>query len=203
MTNLDKLSAPEAIPQEQKNLLVIGSGFKLLGSIVGDGLCIVDGVVDGALEAGDIKINPSAHILGGVKSTRLDISGLVEGAVVGANVIIRSTGIVRGDISYSTIAIESGAVINGSLFSDVNGGDVNQSDLSTINLSEEILGMLADARSIQLRMRDGSSLPEWIKLDDGCISLERGRFNDFMRLMGRKPQLSLVIDEQVILIELP
>ena len=57
------------------NFCHVGSGFRLVGTISGTGLCVIDGLMEGTLNADMVKINPGATLIGEINCTRLDAGG--------------------------------------------------------------------------------------------------------------------------------
>jgi cytoskeletal protein CcmA (bactofilin family) len=93
----------------------VGSGFRLVGTISGTGLCVVDGLMEGELNADMVKINPGATVIGEINCTRLDAAGGVQGEIKTGEVLLRSSAVINGSLSYKTIVIEKGAKIDGDI----------------------------------------------------------------------------------------
>ena len=93
----------------------VGSGFRLVGTISGTGLCVIDGLMDGTLNADMVKINHGATVIGEINCTKLDAAGGVQGEIKTGEVLLRSSAVINGSLSYKTIVIEKGAKIDGDI----------------------------------------------------------------------------------------
>ena len=93
----------------------VGSGFRLVGTISGTGLCVVDGLMEGELNADMVKINPGATVIGEINCARLDAAGGIQGEIKTEEVLLRSSAIINGSLIYKTIVIEKGARIEGDI----------------------------------------------------------------------------------------
>ena len=92
---------------------VIAKGLKIVGSVTADGLVWVDGQIDGQLHCTFLVIDRGAHISGTVAAERIVVDGKVEGPIQGGKVILKSRAQVVGDIHHQSLAIESGAFLDG------------------------------------------------------------------------------------------
>jgi len=93
--------------------MVIGKGLKVVGSVTAEGLVWVYGQIDGELHCTSLVIDRNAHISGTVTAERVVVDGKVEGPIQGGEVILKSRAQVVGDIHHQSLAIESGAFLDG------------------------------------------------------------------------------------------
>lgn len=99
-----------------KDDLMIGEGVNITGSVYSSGTLYVYGSVTGEVIANKIHVGVTGVVNGDVKAYDADISGDINNGIqVKGNLIIRSTAKVLGAISYQSIEIESGGLVNGSL----------------------------------------------------------------------------------------
>jgi cytoskeletal protein CcmA (bactofilin family) len=99
-----------------KDDLMIGEGVSVTGSIFLLGTLYVYGGINGEVVANKIHVGKTGVVNGDVKVHNADISGDVNNGIqVKGNLIIRATGKVLGAISYQSIEIESGGMVNGIL----------------------------------------------------------------------------------------
>lgn len=99
-----------------KDDLMIGEGVNITGSVSSSGTLYVYGSVTGEVIANKIHVGVTGVVNGDVKAYDADISGDINNGIqVKGNLIIRATGKVLGAISYQSIEIESGGLVNGSL----------------------------------------------------------------------------------------
>lgn len=94
---------------------VIGEGTRLDGSISSSGDLRIDGKVEGDVQtSGKCVLGASGNIIGNIHANNADISGFVEGNITIQDLLlIKSSGIVNGDIRTVKIIVESGGSFNG------------------------------------------------------------------------------------------
>ena len=92
---------------------VIGKELKIVGSVTAKGLVWVYGEIDGELHCTSLVIDKGAHVSGTVAADRIVVDGKVEGPIQGGKVILKSRAQVVGDIHHQSLAIESGAFLDG------------------------------------------------------------------------------------------
>src|SRR5262245_38978653 len=93
--------------------MVIAKELKIVGSVTAEGLVWVYGQIDGELHCTSLVIDRDAHISGTVTAERVVVDGKVEGPIQGGKVVLKSRAQVVGDIHYQSLAIESGAFLDG------------------------------------------------------------------------------------------
>ena len=94
---------------------VIAKGLKIVGTVTAEGLVEVDGQIDGELHCTFLVIARGARVNGTVAAERVVVDGKVEGPIRGGEVVLKSQAHVVGDVHYQSLAIESGAFIDGRL----------------------------------------------------------------------------------------
>lgn len=94
---------------------VIGPSVKVEGDFVGQGDVVVEGTVVGNLKTdGNLRVGPQAEITAEVAAANAFVAGKIHGDVsVGGALEIAETAAISGDISCSSISVESGATLNG------------------------------------------------------------------------------------------
>ncbi|MCG8540619.1 MAG: polymer-forming cytoskeletal protein [Clostridia bacterium] len=94
---------------------LIGNNATFEGSLKTSGLLRIDGVFNGDIEVnGDIIVGKEGKVVGNVKTSNIEISGLVEGNVIATDHLkISSTGRLLGDIDVSTFIVEEKATFDG------------------------------------------------------------------------------------------
>ena len=94
---------------------VISAGSKFKGSIETEGNLIIDGSVTGTIKCGSLEIMQGGNVDADVEGERVNVAGSFVGEMTckGRLTFLR-TGKVRGDISYGTLSIESGGLLDGS-----------------------------------------------------------------------------------------
>ena len=92
---------------------IISFGTKIKGHILSGDVIHIDGNLEGNVMCEELIIGSRGHVYGQVKAKNLNIYGLLQGSAESENVIIAKGARVTGDVLYSTIAIEPGALIEG------------------------------------------------------------------------------------------
>ncbi|HPW66824.1 MAG TPA: polymer-forming cytoskeletal protein [Salinivirgaceae bacterium] len=94
---------------------IICNGTTIKGDIRTDGEIRIDGIVEGNLQAkGKVVIGTSGRLTGEIDCRSADIQGKVEGKInVNELLSFKSTCVFKGDITTKQLAIEPGAIFNG------------------------------------------------------------------------------------------
>lgn len=100
---------------ETGSVNLIGSGTKILGDIDSQGDIRIDGKLIGNLTTnGKFVLGVNGSVEGNVSSTNADISGEIKGTVtITETLSLKKTAKIQGDIVTGKLAIEPGAVFNG------------------------------------------------------------------------------------------
>jgi cytoskeletal protein CcmA (bactofilin family) len=95
---------------------VISSNSKLEGRIETEGNLIIDGSVTGIIKCGSLEIMGDGNVNANVEAEAVNVAGNFEGEMIcrGRLTFFR-TGKVKGDISYGTLSIESGGLLDGNV----------------------------------------------------------------------------------------
>ena len=95
---------------------VISASSKLEGSIETHGTLIVDGSVKGTLKCDSLEIMADGNVDGIVKAETVSVAGNFEGEMICKDKLtFVRTGKVKGDISYGTLSIEFGGLLDGNV----------------------------------------------------------------------------------------
>jgi len=120
--NPSPVTPPELKPEQRttgsrpEGSSVIGSDLSIEGpSITMRCKCSlrIDGNIEANLHCFDLVIGEQAQIVGSIAANKIEVSGRVNGAIFGENVILHSKAHVEGDISSCSLAIEPGATFDG------------------------------------------------------------------------------------------
>ena len=107
-------------PQNRIDCL-IGAGTDILGNITFSGGLRIDGNVRGDIVAVDGKpstvvLSEKARVEGEIRVSHVVVNGTVVGPIIGAEYLeLQPKAVVTGDVSYRTIEIHLGAVLQGRL----------------------------------------------------------------------------------------
>ena len=97
---------------------VISAELKVVGNLICSGDVQIDGAVEGDVESRTVTIGEGAKVKGGTSGETVIISGEINGAVRGTTVRIARSARVTGDVTYKSLSIEEGAVLNGNCIHD-------------------------------------------------------------------------------------
>lgn len=96
--------------------IVIGEGVTVSGKFVVPGRAIINGSLDGELQADEILVGAQGKLVGNIKVRKADVFGEVHDSLLATeHLIIRSTGRVNGNASYGEIEIERGGLVQGAI----------------------------------------------------------------------------------------
>ena len=98
---------------------IIGASVKVKGNFHGQGNIVIEGALEGSLKTNaNIFIGEKAKVIANVESQDLVVNGEIRGNVKAKNYLsLGGTAKITGDISYSEMSMEKGAIINGQLIS--------------------------------------------------------------------------------------
>lgn len=91
----------------------IHAGLDIRGDLASSGLVEIDGTVQGDVVAETLVIGPTGAVSGQVRARSVTISGRLDGSISGQSVTLRAESIVRADVSYEALTIQSGADVEG------------------------------------------------------------------------------------------
>lgn len=109
--------AADAYAAGSDSKLTIGRGITMSGEIESCDHLYVEGTVEAALKGAQVlDIAESGIFYGTVEIENANISGRFEGEItVKGRLVVESTGVITGSITYGELQIESGAIIDGRL----------------------------------------------------------------------------------------
>lgn len=108
-------SSPAKLALVTEKPSIISAGCTIEGGIHSDGILLLEGSVNGAIESQALTVGKSGRIRGNVACKVLHIKGFYSGEAVCDELVIDETAVIEASISYKRIKIERGAVIVGTL----------------------------------------------------------------------------------------
>lgn len=96
-------------------LSFIGSEVAITGNVSGKGDLHLDGSVDGDIHCASLILGPGGRIKGNITAERATLGGTVGGTVNARTLIVEKTARISGDLSYESVSIETGALVEGRL----------------------------------------------------------------------------------------
>lgn len=96
--------------------LIIGEGVRVVGKLVVPGLAIVNGALEGELQADELLVGPRGTLSGQVRVRTADVHGATHETLEASEFLcVRSTGQVHGQARYGEVEIEKGGIIRGAI----------------------------------------------------------------------------------------
>ncbi|MCY6369659.1 bactofilin family protein [Clostridium ganghwense] len=94
---------------------LIGEHCKIIGTLTGNGVLKLDGVIEGdIIWQDDVILAPSSSCNGNISCKNAIINGKVEGNVICENTLtIDSLGKITGNITMDSLIISKGGIFNG------------------------------------------------------------------------------------------
>ena len=111
---------------------VISAGLRIVGNLESDGDVVIAGTVEGDISSRGLTVAEGATVKGAIDAEMVTILGVVEGEIKARSVGIAKTGEMTGDIEYATLAIEDGAVLEGTCRRIKAGADAKISKLKAV-----------------------------------------------------------------------
>ena len=94
-----------------KTKSVLVSDVKIKGNITEKGSIVIDGEVEGNINAELVETFENSNIKGNIKSKKTFIAGKLKGDINSDSVHIRKTADVDGTIKQKTLSIEKGSLL--------------------------------------------------------------------------------------------
>jgi len=114
----------------------IGSSMSIVGQVVCTGQARVFGRVEGELRASELLIGSGSQVEGTVVAQEVTVRGHVKGTIRAVRVRLEDGASVEGDIFHRSLAIEEGAVFDGSSRRVDNPTDAPIADPETVAAAE-------------------------------------------------------------------
>ncbi len=106
---------------------LLSAGLEVIGTVKSDGEIQLDGEVEGDIQCKSLVVGSTAVIRGDVLADNVEVRGHVMGHIRALDVNLPETAHVEGDITHKTMAVESGAFINGSCWHSEDPLTIDQS----------------------------------------------------------------------------
>ena len=93
---------------------IVSAGSKLEGNIETEGTLIIDGSVTGTIRCGFLEIMADGNVNANVEAETVHVAGSFKGEMnCRGKLTFFRTGKVKGTVSYGTLSIESGGLLDG------------------------------------------------------------------------------------------
>ena len=94
---------------------VLAPDLEVMGDITAKGPLVVQARVVGNITGDIVTIEHWANVKGDIEAKQATVEGVVVGAVVAGDVRVTHSGQISGSVHYNTLAVETGAMIEGHL----------------------------------------------------------------------------------------
>ena len=114
MTTMTEAEAKPAAPAPRPpGRSVLAADLRITGDLVAEGAVEVLGEIEGSVRAKSLVVSQEGRMSGTVTAETVELRGHMQGAIACNSLTLRSAAQVKADIVYRTLAIESGAQIDG------------------------------------------------------------------------------------------
>lgn len=114
--------------------ILVGEGVSVKGTFRVPNRAVINGSLEGELEAEELEIGKEGKLVGTVKVKRADVHGETHNDLFASeHLIVRASGRIHGKATYGLIEIERGGVIHGKVT------PVQQADDATIKDQHPVL----------------------------------------------------------------
>ena len=105
----------ESLPPAKMSSTVITQGVTVKGTVQGEGVVQVEGVVDGKFEmVGAVIVAATGLVRGPISADVVRVAGRVEGNVVAReHCRLEQSGTLIGDVATASLVVEDGGCLNG------------------------------------------------------------------------------------------
>lgn len=94
---------------------VIGEDVTINGNIIASADLHIDGTIEGDVDCAALVQGSGSRIAGNVRAESARITGTIDGRVAVRQLTVERSARITGDVEYESIAIETGATIDGHL----------------------------------------------------------------------------------------
>ncbi len=120
-------------PAQPRVQATIGSTIRIKGDVSGDENLMIDGTVDGTVtvKSHSLQIGKNGRVNADLHAKSIQVEGQVDGNLhAEEKVVIRQSGVVRGNIVSPRLTMEDGCTFKGSVDMD-NRSNVNKASADT------------------------------------------------------------------------
>ena len=97
--------------------LLVGEGVYMKGSMRVPGIASIDGKMEGELTADTVFIQPNGSMDGHTTANHVRVAGaLTNTTVANRTLVIESTGVIAGSITYEELEIKKGGSLQGGIY---------------------------------------------------------------------------------------
>lgn len=100
---------------KEDKISIINRSSKVEGYLKVKGHLIVEGAIDGSVDAESMYTEKESHLTAKVHADFLNIAGFFEGEIEAGTLTLLKTADVKGNIQCQKLIVDEGAVLNGSV----------------------------------------------------------------------------------------
>ena len=127
---------------------LIGEGLNIEGELNCKGSIEVAGIMNGNIRSESLKVLETGSIIGGVKASKFEVFGFIEGEIYADDIVIGKTATIKGDIFFKeNLKIDEGADVDGYI-KRVNQGK------QTVSQTKQSQKVVKDKKEKQLEIED-------------------------------------------------
>jgi cytoskeletal protein CcmA (bactofilin family) len=97
----------------RKSITVLGPDIGIDGDLAATADLHLDGRVDGDINCAALVQGETSQITGNVAAENAHVAGKIMGSISADTLVIRKTARIEGDVTYGTLSIEEGALVEG------------------------------------------------------------------------------------------
>jgi cytoskeletal protein CcmA (bactofilin family) len=97
----------------RKSITVLGPDIGIDGDLAATADLHLDGRVDGDIKCAALVQGATSQITGNVAAENAHVAGKIMGSISADTLVIRKTARIEGDVTYGTLSIEEGALVEG------------------------------------------------------------------------------------------
>ncbi|MGB0682856.1 MAG: bactofilin family protein [Magnetovibrionaceae bacterium] len=125
-------TAPTHVPTKPAAPSLISTDLTVVGDLKSDGEIQIDGRINGDICSDSLLVGESAIVTGEIVADRVTVHGAVNGQIRARKVNLAKTARVVGDILHDSLAIETGAFLEG----HCKRIEMNQEEMGTVEAVE-------------------------------------------------------------------
>ncbi len=104
-----------AVGGSSASFSIIGSDMEITGNVKASVDLHIDGRIDGDVSCASLVQGAGSVIRGAVTADTAKVGGRIEGSIDAEHLVVESTALIVGDVSYTELTVASGGVIDGQL----------------------------------------------------------------------------------------
>jgi cytoskeletal protein CcmA (bactofilin family) len=109
----DQASPVGATATKTRSKSVLASDLHIKGEVSSTGTVEISGEIQGNVTSKTVVIGAGGRVEGSIAADNVDLQGTFDGTIAAQGLTLRSSCDVKAEICYATLAIETGAIVDG------------------------------------------------------------------------------------------